>query len=133
MLLEAIYPLLAGDADLLAALVGGIHQSSLPEVACRPAMTYMVVGGSGNPTFDTPGVQRVRIQFDAYGNTRTQAANALDLLRLLLNGFQGTLGNGIRLQNVDLINPEPMDFPVEQYSRDFRSMSEYYFYFTFIN
>lgn len=131
MLLEAIYPLLTGNAPLVATLTGGIFQSSLPEGACRPAMSYGTAGGSSQPTFETSGMQRARISFDAFGKTRTQAANALDVLRLLLDGYVGTLGNGIVLLNVDLINPEPMDFPIEQYPRDFRCCSEYYFYFDF--
>lgn len=131
MLLEALFPLVTSNVLLMAELVGGLHQSSLPEGQCRTAMTYQSVGGSSSPTFKTSGMQRARIQFDAYGVTRTKAATALNLLRLQLDGYEGILGNGIRIQNMDLLNPEPMDFPIEQYSRDFRCMSEYYVYFTF--
>lgn len=133
MLLEAIYPLLAADTALMAVVTGGIFKSSLPEGACRPALTYGAAGGSGQPTFNTPGMQKARIEFNAFAASREQAAAALNLLRILLNGYQGVLGNGIRLQNVELINPEPMDFPIEEYPRDFRCMSEFYFYFVFVD
>lgn len=96
-------------------------------------MSYQTVSGISNPTFDTSGWQKVRIQFDAFGETRTQAANALDLLRQLLNGYRGVLNSGLFIQKAQLINPEPIDFSIEEYPRDFRCMSEYYVYFTFLN
>lgn len=132
MLLEALYPLLTSDDALVTMLKGGIHQSSLPEGACRPVMSYLSAGGSAEPTLETSGMQKVRIQFDAFGDTRAQAAKVLELLRQFLNGYRGELPGGLFIQNADLINPEPIDFPVEEYSRDFRCMSEYYFWFTFI-
>ena len=131
MLLEALYPLLTGIEPLQAVLKGGIHVGSLPEGVCRPVMSYSSAGGSSTPTFDTSGMQKARLQFDAFGVTRAQAAGVLDVLRQALNGYVGTLPGGLHIQNIDLINPEPMDFPVEEYARDFRCMSEYYVWFCF--
>lgn len=131
MLLEALYPLLSNDAGLAAATGGRIFKVSPDVGACLPSLVYFSAGGAGEPTFDTPGMQRARLQFDGLGQTRGEAAAVLNALRILLNGFTGTLDGGLRIQNALLINPEPIDVSFEEYARDFRCYSEYYFWFTF--
>lgn len=133
MLLEALNPLLKGDTALMTAAGGNIFKVTPPEGGCLPALVYFGAGGSGEPTFNTPGMQKVRLQFNGLGKTRGEAAGVLDALRKLLNGYVGTLENGLRIQNALLINPEPIDLPLEEYARDFRCYSEYYFWFTFID
>lgn len=131
MLLEALYPLLTGNADLVTAASAGIYKVTPKQGGCLPALVYFGAGGSGNPTFNTPGMQRARVQFNGLGSTRGEAAAVLEALRKLLNGYVGTLDGGLRIQNALLINPEPIDLPLEEYARDFRCYSEYYFWFVF--
>lgn len=131
MLLDGLYVLLSDDERLSGMLRGGIHKTMYPEGSCLPVLTFQGAGGSRQPTFETSGMQKARIQFDVHGEYPGQAHAVLDALRLLLDGFYGQLGEGTRVALAELINPVPIDFPVEQYARDFRAMSEYYIHFTF--
>lgn len=127
-----LFDLLKSFNDLIAIVGGRVFAVVLPENATLPAMTYQVVGGSSEPTFDTSGLQKVRVQFDFFADSKTgsykAAAGARDALRKLLNGYTGTLSDGTVVQNADLI--QNIDF-FEEYPRQFRCMSEFYFYFTF--
>ena len=131
MITDGIYQLLKQEVPL----TGGWHPVKLPEKAMFPAGTYHIVGGSSSPTFETSGMQRLRAQFDVFSEaqgvaTYREATRARDALRQILNGFQGQLPNGEFVQNAELIQS------VDQYESDprqFRCMSEYYFFFTFPN
>lgn len=128
MLAAGIYALLAGEATISALVGNRITPVRLPIGSAMPALTYSFIGGSSEPTFETSGMQKVRIQFDAFGDSHNDAAAVREALRKFLNGFRGPLSDGTRIQNFDLI--QAMDFD-EQYSRNFRCMQEMYCMFTF--
>jgi hypothetical protein len=123
-----IYALLKAD-DGVAAVVGGrIFPVLLPENATLPAMTYQIIGGTSDPTFETSGPQRVRIQFDVFAAKYIDADSGREAIRKVLNGFVGSLADGTYLQNANLI--QGTDYFLE-YPRSFRCMSEFYLYFNF--
>ena len=127
MFVEGLYNLLAGDPGLNALVNGRISGLQL-QSDCVPALTYQIVGGSSDPTFTTSGLQKVRVQFDAFAASYIAAAQVRDAVRILLNGYQGALSDGTFIQNADLI--QNIDF-FENDARQYRCASEFYFYFTF--
>jgi hypothetical protein len=128
MLAKAVKDLIASD-DALAALLGcGVHPLTYPAGAKMPVVTYQLVGGSGQPTFDTSGLQRRRYQFDALSDNYPQADLIRAMLIKFLNGFRGTLSDGTFVQNVDYVNS--IDF-FDSNPRQYRCMVEFYFYYTF--
>lgn len=130
MLSAGLYALLAGEPTITDIVADRIEPIELSIGQTMPALVYKFVGGSSSPTFNTSGMQKVRVEFSCFGDSQLQADTLRETIRKFLNGFQGTLSDGTVLQNVDLI--QPLDF-FEQYSREFCCGAEYYFYFTFIN
>lgn len=130
MLEIGIYSLLAGESTISALVANRITPVRLPIGSPMPALTYRIIGGSGDPTLDTSGMQRRRLQIDAFADTHLQAAQLREAVVKFLNGFQGALSDGTVLQNADLIQPQDFD---EQYSREFRCMVEFYLIFVFPN
>lgn len=128
MLIIGLVALLKSDDALSALIEGRISPVLLREGICLPALTYHIVGGSSSPTLNTSGMQRVRIEFDAFGRSYLEAANVREALRILLNGYQGPLSNGMYLQNVEFV--QAVDF-YDSDPRQFRCMSEFYVYFNF--
>jgi hypothetical protein len=128
MLAAGLYALLAGEATIAAIVGDRIEPVELTIGQTMPAMTYKFVGGSSEPTLETDGFQRQRVEFRSFGETHLQADTLRETVRQFLNGFQGQLGDGTFLQNVQLVQGND---GFEQYSREFGLMSEYYFYFTF--
>lgn len=127
MLEAGIYLLLTTEPSI-AVSVGDRVSAVLTDSKCLPAITFHVVGGSSDPTFETSGLQRLRIQFDVFGKGYLEAAKIRDDLRKFLNGYRGVTPDGTFVSNVDLI--QHIDF-FEDGARDFRCSSEYYFYFTY--
>jgi hypothetical protein len=128
MLAKAIKDLLGSDDELNALIECGVHPLVLPPGAKLPAVTYQLVAGSGQPTFETSGMQRRRYQFDVMASSYPQADLIRAMLIKFLNGYQGILTDGTVLQNVDYANS--IDF-YDSNPRQFRCMAEFYFYFDF--
>jgi uncharacterized protein DUF3168 len=128
MLSTGLYALLAGEATIAAIVGDRIEPIELSINQTMPALTYKFIGGSSEPTLDSDGWQRQRVEFRSFGDTHFPADALREALRRFLNGFQGTLSDGTVLQNVQLIQSQD---GFEQYSREFGLLSEYYFYFTF--
>jgi hypothetical protein len=128
MLAKAVNDLVRSD-DELEALVGcGVHPVLLPQGAKLPVILYQLVGSSGSPTLNTSGMQKRRYQFDVIAETYVQADLIRSKLVFFLNGYQGLLSDGTYLQNVEFV--QAIDF-FDNTPRQFRCMSEFYFYFDF--
>lgn len=121
---DGIAALLAADSGFAAAVPGPIADTLLPEGAELPALTYQVVGGEEDPTFETAGLARVRVQFDVRAADADSARAGRKNLIRVLNGFTGQLPSDgpwveqIQLiQRLDLFDNDP---------RQFRKSAEFY-------
>jgi len=142
MILEGIVALIVEAGSGLEAITANrIFPVTLPEnIAAAaytggfPAMTYQVVGGTGQPGLKTSGPQRWRVQFDCYGvGTATAsgysaAKGVREALRLLLNGFSGALPDGSVVESILWI--QPIDY-FESAARQYRCACEFYVNFNF--
>jgi hypothetical protein len=126
MMTTGLLALLSNNPDLSGV---GIRPVMLPSGFPMPAMTYQIVGGSSYPTLDGDGLQKVRMQFDCYGNSYLDATNLREKVRKFLNGFSGQLSDGTFLQFADLI--QSIDFPFDSDPRQFRCGIEFYLWFCF--
>jgi hypothetical protein len=82
------------------------------------------VGGGADPTLDTAGVIRQRIEVSAHSQNADEAAALLDALVIALIQWQPqTFPNGARLIDTNLINPGS-DFEAGE-SRYFRCFCEF--------
>lgn len=130
MTAEAIFSLLTlakGDST------AGVYPVVLPENETLPAITYQVVGGSADPTFETSGWQRMRVQVDVFGpysrgrdGYRT-ASNLRLVMISALNGYAGTVADGTQLQDVEFIQ---MIDGFQNDARQYRCGFEMYLHFT---
>lgn len=128
MLAAGLHALLAEEPTIAALVSDRIDPVRLPINQAMPAITFRIVGGSSEPTLETSGLQRVRLEIDCFGKSYLAAAKVRQAVRKFLNGYQGLLGDGTYLQNADLI--QELDFD-EEYAREFRCMAEFYLYFVF--
>lgn len=128
MIQIGIFSLLTGFPGV-AALVGTrVIPVTLPEPPILPALTYQFAGGSSQPTFETSGMQKQRVQFDCWGQSYDDAASLRAALIAALNGYQGALSDGTYLQNAELL--QSMDF-FENEARQYRCMVEFYLWYDF--
>lgn len=130
MLAAGLYALLAGETTITAIVGTRIEPIELSIGQTMPALVYKFVGGASSPTFETSGMQRVRVEFNCFAGSHLQADTLRETIRKFLNGFRGALSDGTKLQNADLI--QNMDL-FEQDARQFRCVSEFYLYFVFPN
>lgn len=130
MILTGLFNLITTTTAWEALAATRLYPVTLPEIPTLPAATYHVIGGTSDPTFETSGMQKLRIQFDHYGNTYADANTLREATRVLLNGFVGALSDGTYLEDAQLI--QSVDF-FENDARQYRCMSEFYLYFNFTN
>jgi hypothetical protein len=121
--------LLNGLQALVAIETGAyLFPVILPENQALPALTYQIVGGVSYPTFNTSGMQKQRVQFDCYGKSYLSAATVRATLIAALNGYKGTLADGMVLQFANYI--QSVDH-FEDDARQFRCTCEFYLFFNF--
>lgn len=128
MIEAGLFSLLSGTPAVAAIAGARIYPLVLPTDGELPAVTYQVVGARPDPTLQTSGFQRWRIQCDCWAEDYSAAAGLRDALTTALNGYQGTLSDGTILQNAELIQPiDHFDHEALQY----RCTVEFYLYFDF--
>jgi hypothetical protein len=127
MIEQGLYTLISTDPTISGMIATRVYPILLPEKPVLPAMTYGVVGGSGEPTLNTSGMIRLRMQFDCWGMKYSDAAQLRKALVQALNLYYGVLSDGTYLQLAQFI--QPVDF-YEQDARQYRCAVEFYFEFT---
>ena len=126
-LLEAVNAVVWADTTFKAASPGGVAVGLLPENATLPATECSIVGGPSDPTFDGPGLQVLRVQYDCYATTYAAAFAARKALTAALLGApQQKLADGTWFQGALAISPQ--DF-FDSAPRQFRCMAEFYLYY----
>lgn len=128
MIDAGLWHLLSTTAAITAICKTRIYPIILPPDPTWPAMTYQIIAATPEPTLDTAGFQRWRLQFDCWANTYADAASLRAALIRTLNGYQGTLSDGTLLQDAEFI--QVTDFFADD-ARVYRCMVEFYLYFTF--
>lgn len=91
-----------------------------------PALTYQVISSIPDPSFETDGLERMRLQLDCWGKTDKEAATLRQAVRDFVKDFRGEMGDTF----VSYIEPvNQIDF-YEQEPREWRLMLEVYLYYT---
>jgi hypothetical protein len=115
--------------EVITALVGKrISPEPLQEMLTLPAITFRQIVTVSDPTFETSGLQRLRLQVDFWGRTNAQAFALCQAFRQQFNGYQGGLSDETYVQNFSLISTTDL---FEEELLQFRWISEYYLYFNF--
>jgi hypothetical protein len=125
MIREGLFALLRDNAGVAAIAAGRVFTIQAPDQAeVYPCVSYRYVGGGADPTLDTAGVIRQRIEVSAHSQNADEAAALLDALVIALIQWQPqTFPNGARLIDTNLINPGS-DFEAGE-SRYFRCFCEF--------
>jgi len=124
-----LFSLLSGFSGITALAGTRFYPITVPENPTLPAIRYLYVGGSSDPTFETSGLQKLRIQFDCLGATADDADALRTALIQALNGYRGALSDGTYLQLADLLGPGTDFFDND--ARQYRCIVEFYLYFDF--
>jgi hypothetical protein len=123
---EGLVSLLRSDATLSGLVSNRIMPVLLDEGSALPALTFQVVGGRNDPTFEGSGMQWLRYQFDAHAKRKSEADAVRRALRDVLDGYTGTMTDGTYVQDCQFI--QPIDY-YDDGPLNFRCSSEFYFMF----
>ncbi len=87
---------LLADATLTTLIGTRLYPLTLPQNPTLPAMTYQRISGERVHTADgAHGLNRARIQFDAWATTYLVAESVFEALRKRLDAFRGAAGASI--------------------------------------
>jgi hypothetical protein len=103
--------------NVLAPHVPHAFPLVLPESPTLPAATYTFVGGTANPTLNTSGLTRYRVEVSCYGNSYSDAVTLRSSVKAALNGYTDP--------NMVIEWSRSTDF-FEHESLQYRCLSEFY-------
>jgi len=85
---------LVGSTAVVSLVSGRIYPLLAPATATLPYVTWRRSGISREQTLGAPmGVPRVTVEFSIYGTTYEQAREVADSMRVVLDGYGGTVDN----------------------------------------
>lgn len=121
---KGLFALLAADAGVTALVNGAIYAGEAPDqIEAYPCVAYKLVGGSVDPTVDTSGVYRQRIELNGFSfKSYAEADQIRQAIIAAVDGWQQQLGDGTVIETAFLVNPGS-DSVSEQ--RCFRCMCEF--------
>lgn len=94
---------LVADGDFAALIANRLYPVIWPDAPTFPLVTYQRVSTVTQNMLSGPlSMATVRMQYDAWGITYSDAKAAAAALTASLEGFQGTLPNGIAVDNIVL-------------------------------
>ena len=80
-----------------------VFPTNVPEKWERPAITYRQISQTEPGDHDGPtGLMTSRYQLNAHGDTHAAALTLARSIRKLLNGFSGTLANGVSVKSIEV-------------------------------
>jgi hypothetical protein len=88
MVETALFTALSTSAAVSALAGTRIYPAVLPKDPTLPAVVYHFVGGANQPTMDTRGKQRSRVQFDCIGETYLDAVTLRKAVVQTLAGYR---------------------------------------------
>jgi hypothetical protein len=107
-----------GGSTSVASLTGGrIYPVILPSEVILPAIHYLFVGGSSDPTFTTSGTQKYRVEINCWASTWGAAKALRAAVIHTLNGYQDGNTTIQFLMNRDFYDHELLQF---------RAIAEFY-------
>lgn len=127
MIEAGICSLLAGLPSITAIVGTRIYPVELPEGSALPAITYLYPGGSSEPTLNTTGYQRQRLEINCWAERYLGAVTLRAAVRAALEGTRAVLSDGTDLQDIEYL--QPIDFPLETAARQYRCAIEFYLHF----
>lgn len=107
----------AGGITAALGSAGAIYPMELPEGAVLPALVYRVVGGRGQPSFNTRGLYRARVEINCWGATYAAAVTLRAAVIAALDGYTG--------QNLSIQFLQPLDF-FDHELLQYRAVAEFY-------
>ena len=127
MIEQGITTLIVSDAGMNAVIGSGcLYPVQLPENPTYPCLSYQVVSSFSDYSTDGSAEITKRIQFDGWGNAYADCKAIQAALHQLLDAFKGTLSEGTVV--LGTFRGVEIDF-FEQYSRVYRTMTEYVFHY----
>jgi hypothetical protein len=129
MIDEGLVSLLTFSPGVAGIIGDRVYQVEPPvfDPALYPCLSYKFVGGAADPTLNTSGTIRQRIELTAHSQDASEAANLRVAVIKAVNGWCGRLSDGTHVLNTYLLNPG-----TDYFGEDlvFHRMCEFYVLYT---
>jgi hypothetical protein len=120
---DGLFQLITADSGFSTIAANRLYPLILPDTPTFPAATYQLISSVPEETNDGPtGFVKARIQTDTWSNSYASCKALAKALRVLLDGFTGTLPNGVAVSNI--IRDNSSDY-IEPVSRLYRVQTDW--------
>lgn len=101
MLEDGLFQLLTSDAGVSALCGTRVYPLILPSAPTLPSLTYQSISSVAQYTMDGPtGLVTARVQTEAWSDSYSTAKALAAAVRTLLDGYSGTLPNGVPVLDI---------------------------------
>lgn len=108
-------------AAAISSLVGTrVYPVVLPTDPTLPALVYLFVGGMGQPSFSTRGMQKARVEINCWGSSYSSAATLREAVIQTLAGYSDGNFDSMYIQSTDFFDHDLLQF---------RAMAEFYIFY----
>jgi hypothetical protein len=123
MIESGLHALITADSRFAKLASDRLYPLLLPEAAALPSATYQLISSVPEYTNDGPTrMVKARVQIDVWSDSYATCKTLTDALRVLLDGFTGTLPNGVAVSNI--IRDNSSDY-IEPVSRLYRVQTDW--------
>lgn len=119
MVEQTLYTALSSSSAVTAICGTRIYPLVLPTEPTLPAIDYKFVAGANQPTMDTTGVQRYRVEVNCWGATYADAVNLRYAVVKALSGYQSGNTSIQYLMPEDFFEPDLLQY---------RALAEFHVY-----
>ena len=103
MLESGLFAMLVADPTVAGSIATRLYPMILPDDVTLPAATYQRISTVTDQTLTSiVSLTTVRMQFDTWASSYTVAKQIADALNSVLEGFYGSLPNGVQIANITL-------------------------------
>ena len=128
MLESGLYSFITANAGFTALATNRLYPLILPDsliasTSLPPSATYQTISSVTDYTNDgSTGCIKTRVQFDCFASDYADVKNLANAIRLTLEGYAGTLPNGIPVQACWVVN---VTYSYSQDTRLYRTSTDY--------
>ena len=111
MIEQSIYSALTTCPPIIAITTAQrIYPVALPQDTTDPALTFRISQTIEEPTLETSGLEKLRVQIDSWANDYFDAANLRAALVSAFNGYQDAAFTALLINKADYFEPDLLKY-----------------------
>jgi hypothetical protein len=120
MIESSLFDVLSTAAAITSLVGTRVYPVVLPTDPTLPALVYLFVGGTGQPSFSTRGMQKARVEINCWGTSYSSAVTLREAVIQTLAGYSDENFEAMYMQSIDFFDHDLLQY---------RATAEFYIFY----